>query len=107
MDLTLLAGQTVVHEWAHLVWIQKANVELDEIYGFKECADLYKATDGEKNAVNNADSFAVFASYHAYNQEPYAPADERRGFGCKDVWPRLGGNNAVFSPDKPVKDTFP
>lgn len=104
--LTLLPGQTVVHEWAHLVWIQKANVDMAETYGFKQCADLYVAKDGDKNVIKNADSFANFASYHAYNQEPYAPTDGRKGFSCKDVWPRLGGNNAVFSPDK-IKDTFP
>ncbi len=106
IELTLLAGQTVVHEWAHLTWIQNANVGLPETYGFKQCADLYIANNGAVDVLKNADSFANFASYHAYNQEPYAPTDGRPGFSCKDVWPRLGGNNAVFSPDK-IKDTFP
>ena len=57
--------------------------------------------------MQNADSFAVFASYHAYNQESYAPPDERSGFGCKDVWPRKDGALATFDPPKPVKDVFP
>ncbi len=110
--MTLISGQTVVHEWSHLLWVQGANKDAppkNEVYGFQQCAELYKNNnDGDKQAMNNADTFAVFASYHSYNQESYAPTDGRPGFSCKDVWPRLGGNNAVFNPNpKPVKDTFP
>ncbi len=78
-----------------------------ETYGFLQCAQLFKETNGDEKALKNADSFANFASYHAYNQEPYAPTDGRPGFSCKDVWPRDSANNAIFNPVKPVKDTFP
>lgn len=89
------------------MWIADANPhpkQNPEIYGFHEVAQLYK-DKGWLGASQNADSYAVFASYNAYNQEEYAPSDGREGFGCKDVWPR-GTSNADFNPAKPVKDSF-
>lgn len=62
---------------------------------------------GKVEALNNADSFAVFGSYNAYNQEGYAPTDTRPGFGCKDIWPRQAGRTDAFDPAKPGKDTWP
>ena len=100
-------GQTLVHEWAHLHYIRRANFDAGdpEVYGFEEAATL--ARDDLDRAMRNADNFAVFASYNAYNQEPYAPSNNRPNAACKDVWPRDGSNNAVFRPAKPNKDTFP
>ena len=79
------------------------NPDQDETYFFDKCAQLFQ-DQGSASALNNADQFAVFSSYHAYNQESWAPTDARPAFGCHDVWPTTGGN---FNPAKPVKDTFP
>ena len=98
-------GQTIVHEWSHLSWIQMANSDpaTVETYGFVEAARLYK-NKGIVRAMNNADTWAVFASYNAYNQYAHAPTNGR---GCKDVWPRQGGNNQLFSPAKPNPERYP
>ena len=95
----------MVHEWAHLPWIQSANYnpDSDEVYGFQEVAQLFQ-NQGTAVVMNNADTFAVFSSYHAYNQETWASTDTRPNFGCKDVWPQTGGS---FDPAKPVLDIFP
>ena len=95
----------MLHEWAHLPWIQSANFnpDSDEVYGYQQVAQLFQ-DQGTAVVMNNADTFAVFSSYHAYNQETWAPTDPRPNFGCKDVWPQAGGS---FNPAKPVPDTFP
>ena len=92
-------GQTIIHEWAHLTWIRGANRNSqDETYGYEQCAELVNKPDEDNTNVarNNADNWAVLASYQAYNQEPWAPTEQ--GSGCRDVWPRDGQGN--FDPPK-------
>lgn len=108
-------GQTVLHEWTHLDWIGQTvdapGPDGVDTYGYTRTAELYDTTHvdnqgerwGGENVVKNADNYAVFASYHAYNQEPWAPPDGRAGFGCKDVWPRNPLDVAIFQPPKPAK----
>ena len=98
-ELIKWTGQTIVHEWAHLTWIKGANANgQDETYGYEQCAELVQKPDeNNKNvARNNADNWAVLASYQAYNQEPWAPTG--KASGCKDVWPRDGQGN--YDPPK-------
>ena len=87
--LSEYSGQTVVHEWTRLTWIKGTTDRPvpgsnNVYYEYGDCAKLYNVQNGEYVEFH-ADSYAVFASYHAYNQKLYAHPDGRPGFGCKDV----------------------